>query len=242
MENPNALLSQIEAARLWNYFHKDWLLQIRLAILPQLPAAYRVFIESEVVLITPDAWDSPGTSILPDVAISPGARQPTSPDFNLDATAGSAAVIEAEEPCETETHYTLIVRRAPENVLVAAAELVSPSNKGLGNRLDQQKYLRKRGDYFDAGVNLLEIDSLTEGQRVLPDKLAGLRDWERVAWTAYHTAGSRRFRGHGWNSADPLPIVDWPIDSAQVVSVDLGETLREAVEFNQWEALVNRGS
>ena len=38
---------------------------------------------------------------------------------------------------------------------------------GLGNRLDQQKYLRKRGDYFDAGVNLLEIDSLTEGQRVL---------------------------------------------------------------------------
>lgn len=45
----------IEAARLWAYFHKDWLLSIRSLLRPQLPPQYFVFVESETHLVTPDA-------------------------------------------------------------------------------------------------------------------------------------------------------------------------------------------
>jgi hypothetical protein len=241
VEHLNSLLAQIETARLWNYFHKDWLLQIRLAVRQQLPADYRVFVESEVVLITPETFESPVESILPDVSVTRGGgSQSGAPQ--TEATSASAAVFEAEEPCEAETHYSLVVRRAPENYLVAAAELVSPSNQGVGNRLDQQRFLRKRSDYFDGGINLLEIDTLIHGERILPERLSTLRSFERVAWSAFHEGGWRRFRGHGWNSADPLPQIAWRIDAAQVARIDLGATLAEAADFNQWTALVNRAT
>lgn len=136
-----------------------------------------------------------------------------------------------------EPDYSLTIRRAPENHIVAVAELVSPSNKLIGNRLDQQKHLRKRDEYLDAGINVLEIDPLTGGERVLPDVLARLRSFDRVAWTAFHDAGRRRYRGIGWNQSDPLPRLDWRVDVAHAVQVDLAATLREAAEFNQWETL-----
>lgn len=152
MDKANDLLSRIEAARLWNYFHKDWLLQIRLAV---------------------------------------------------------------------------------------RGQLLSPSNKGLGNRLDEQKHLRKRAEYFDAAINLLEVDALTQGNRILPDRLLDLGRFERVAWTAFHDAGLRRFRGWEWNEPDKLPEIAWRIDLAQTVKIDLASTLREAAEFNQWDTLAN---
>lgn len=34
------LLTRIERKRLWAYFHKDWLLQIRELLRPQLPAGW----------------------------------------------------------------------------------------------------------------------------------------------------------------------------------------------------------
>lgn len=238
MDNLNALLTQIEAARLWNYFHKDWLLPIRLAVRQRLPAEYRVFVESEAVLITPDAWDQPGSPILPDISLSRAPSAPAAAASHREAVPASTAVVEADEPCDVETHYSLVIRRAPENHVVAAAELISPSNKGLGNRLDQQQHLRKRSEYFDAGVNLLELDALTAGARVLPDSLTRLSGYDRAAWTAFHDAGRRRYRGWGWNQNDPLPEIDWPIDTAQTVRIDLAATLREAAEFNRWEELV----
>ncbi len=240
MDNPNALLTRIEAARLWNYFHKDWLLQIRIAVRQQLPADYRVFVESEAVLITPDPWDRPGSPILPDISLTRPASTPEASAPGHEADLASTAVVEADEPCDLETHYTLVIRRAPENHLVAAAELLSPSNKGIGNRLDQQKHLRKRAEYFDAGINLLELDALTQGERVLPDALSRLGPFDRVAWTAFHDSGRRRFRGWGWNEHDVLPEIDWRIDMAQTVRVNLSATLSEAAEFNQWEGLVTR--
>lgn len=239
MENPNTLLTSIEAARLWNYFHKDWLLQMRLAVRRQLPADYRVFVESETVLITPDAWEASPPSIQPDIAVSRPVSAPSTQASTPQTDDATTAVIEAEEPCEIETHYSLIIRRAPENHVLAAAELLSPSNKGIGNRLDHQKYLRKRSEYLDAGISLLEIDALKQGDHVLPDALAELSRFDRVAWTAFHDAGLRRYRGCGWNEPDPLPEIIWRIDMAQTVRVDLTATLREAAEFNQWEALVN---
>jgi hypothetical protein len=52
VDNPNWLLRRIEEARLWAYFHKDWLLQIRSLLRGQLPPEYHLFVESEAILIS----------------------------------------------------------------------------------------------------------------------------------------------------------------------------------------------
>ena len=114
------LLTRIERKRLWAYFHKDWLLQIRELLRPQLPQDLAIFVESE-------------------------------------------ANLEVEEEIERFEQYSLLIRRAPENRIVAAAEILSPTNNGVFGLLDKEKYLRKREAYFEAAINLLEIDALTEG-------------------------------------------------------------------------------
>jgi hypothetical protein len=235
MDPGNELLSKIEAARMWSFFHKDWLLQMRLALRDQLPPEYRVFVESEAVIISPDPVESMQV-VQPDVAIARDSRiSARSPSESGDAT---AAVVEAEEPCETETHYSLIIRRSSDNHVVGALELLSPSNKGVGNRLDEQKHLRKRDDYLDAGVSLLEVDALSVGHRTIPPAIADLAAFDRIAWTACHDGGRRRYRGWGWNDDESLPKIDWQIDSEQRVLIDTSATLKEAAEFNDWESLV----
>jgi hypothetical protein len=136
-------------------------------------------------------------------------------------------------------HYSLIIRRAPDNHVVAAMELLSPSNKGFGNRWDREKHLRKRAEYLDAAISLLEIDALVQGTRDLPEVVAErLPPCERVAWTAFHHDGRRKYRGWGWNSDDALPQLDWRIDPTCVCLIDLPMTLQAAAQFNRWEELV----
>ncbi|NLX97425.1 MAG: DUF4058 family protein [Rhodopirellula sp.] len=114
MNRANALLSRIEAAGWWAYFHKNWLLQVRSQLRPQLPPQYFVFVESETILVTPDAA-LPAKPVMPDIAVARPER-----DAATEAKAGSsratAAVIKLEEPCELSSQYTLLIRRSPENM------------------------------------------------------------------------------------------------------------------------------
>ncbi len=236
MVSPNALLLQIERARLWAYFHKDWLLQMRALIRPQLPEGYRLFVESEAILISPDETVGVG-NVLPDASVARHKKTPPSaPEPSAKAT--TAALIEVEETCETFTQYRLIIRRAPDQVVVAALEILSPSNKGLGNRLDQDKYLRKRSSLLDAGVNVLEIDALLDGERMVPPQLSGLVEFDRTAWTAFHRDARRTFRGWGWKELDPVPVIPWTVEDELEVVVDLALALEQAREFNQWDSFV----
>ncbi|MEX2176877.1 MAG: DUF4058 family protein [Pirellulaceae bacterium] len=235
MAEPNLLLSKIEAGGLWAYFHKDWLLEIRQTLRPQLPAGYHVFVESETVLVLPDATLAPA-AILPDVAVARADVDPAAAQRS--PRLGTAAVIEMDEPYEVLSKYSLVIRRAPQNAVVAALELLSPSNKGLGNRFDRDKYLRKRDNLLDAEVNFLEIDALVEGMRALPPALQNLAQFERNAWAASHRGGRRRVSGWGWNEDDPLPEIPWNVKEDLTVLVDLPATFGAACEFNQWENLV----
>lgn len=237
MSDPNLLLSKIEAAGMRAYFHKDWLLEIRQALRPLLPSGYHVFVESETVLVLPDAALPPAV-ILPDVAVARADAEPAT-SVERSPQLGTAAVIEMDEPYEVFNKYTLVIRRAPHNAVVAALELLSPSNKGLGNRFDREKYLRKRENLLDAAVNFLEIDALVEGTRALPPALQNLAEFERNAWAAVHQGGRRRLRGWGWNTDDPMPEIPWNVEEDLAVIVDLPATFRAACEFNHWENLVS---
>lgn len=184
MDNPNELLSKIEAARLWAYFHKDWLLEMRQGLRPQLPASYHVFVESE------------------------------------------------------NGRYSLVLIRNTTDQPIAALELVTDEDRGFGSRLGREKYLQKRDKYLDGTVNLLEIDALQDGDRLLPAALKNLDAFERNAWTAAHRPDGRHLRGYGWNVAEALPEISWDVEEGLTVKVDLAATFRAACEFNRWEKMV----
>jgi len=244
MDNLNELLDRVETAGLWAFFHKDWLLEIRTALRPQLPEDYHLFVESESILISPEG-ESPPVPILPDLSVartktlrsppSKALRSPQAPSVQAEPT---AAVIEYVEEVEVDSKYSLLIRRAPENRIVAALEMVSPTNKGSSNRFDREKFLLKRDGYFEAGVNYLEIDALRNGPRVLPPALGGLAAFERNAWTAFHLRAQRRVRGCGWNRTDSPPVVPWMIEENLSLTVDFAATLRSASKFNRWPQLV----
>jgi len=236
VENLNDLLDRVEIAGLWAFFHKDWLLEMRTALRPQLPADYHLFVESESILISPDGGALPAP-ILPDLSVARSESLRITPASGV-SSAATPAVIEYVEEVEVDSKYSLLIRRAPENRIVAALEIVSPMNKDASSRMDREKYILKRDGYFEAGVSFLEIDALKNGPRVLPPALARLAAFERNAWTAFHTHGQRRVRGCGWNHADPPPVVPWTIEVSLAVTVDFAATLKSASEFNRWPQLV----
>lgn len=238
MDNLNELLDRVEAKGLWAFFHKDWLLEIRTALRPQLPPEYHLFVESESILVSPDgSLSSGGVAVLPDLSVAraDGPRSLTGGDVSSEAT---AAVIEFDEEVEIVSTYSLLIRRAPDNRIVGALELISPTNKGASSRLEREKYLAKRQSYLEAGVSFLEVDALRQGTRLLPPALARLAAFERNAWTAVHLRGRRHIRGHGWNHAETLPVVPWTMDESLSLLVDFSATLQSASDFNRWEQLV----
>ncbi len=232
MSESNDLLSKIESRRLWAYWHKDWLLEIRDQVRRQLPRSYSLFVESEAILVSP-AGEGIVASTLPDLGVArpePGAAAPA-------AGNATAAVLDVEETCEVFVQYSLLVRRTPDNRLIAACEILSPTNKGAFGPLEREKYLRKRTLYAESGVNLLEIDALLRGDRLLPPALEGLGAYLRHAWTSLHRQEKRRLRGWGWNGDDPLPVVPWDIEDGRQALVDLPAAFEQASQFNDWAAL-----
>ena len=199
----------------------------------RLPRELAIFVESETILISPGATE-PSAVFAPDLSVAgPKADVPVA---SMSERA-SATVLEVEEEIELFEQYSLLIRRAPENRVVAAAEILSPTNKGVFGLLDKEKYLRKRDTYIEAGINLLEIDVLLEGDHLLPPALDRLRSFDRTAWTDCHAAGRRHFRSWGWSATEPLPTVEWEVEPGLSTLVDLALSCQRACEFNPWETL-----
>ncbi len=94
--------------------------------------------------------------------------------------------------CAPVPHVTVEIRDVEHRHLVAAIEVLSPTNKrGEGRR----EYLRRRDRFLDSAVHLLEIDLLRKGRRVPME--------EALPPTPYFVFLSR---------ADQTPLTDvWPI-------------------------------
>lgn len=229
------LLTRVEQKQLWASFHKDWLLQIREQLRPQLPFEFGIFIESESVLISPGGTTSVAT-FSPDISVTRPESEMSPQRDGLERV--SATVLEVREEIETFEQYSLQIRRVPENRVVAAAELISPTNKGTFGRLDREKYLRKREGYLDSGINLMEIDVLRVGERLLRAALEQLHRFDRTAWTVVHSDGSRHYRSWGWSESETLPRLEWEIEAGFSTVVDLELTCQRVCEFNPWETMV----
>ena len=183
----------LERSPIWPDFHDSLIYCLRGALVPLLRPKFAVLTQVRLYVTESEP------PVFPDVAFvqtaSPGPK------------AGGATVMELDSPVvfelwreEIRQPLLEIVEPAAGNRVVTAIEVLSPDNKQTG--AGRSSYLQKREEFWNSGVNLVEIDLLRQGDptvRVATEKLERLRPWH------YLVAVTRRWPSRQEVYAVPLP-------------------------------------
>ena len=151
----------------WGDVHTRLMVYVSNQINPQLPMDLQARIE-ESGRVTIDGEEN--RTIYPDLKVVE--------DPSLESGGQSVAVAEVAEPLHLEvvddrvSRHIEIVDTRSGNRVVSAIEVLSPSNKLTADGI--QEYKRKQRHYVQAGVNLLEIDLLRQGDFVMAAPLEKL--------------------------------------------------------------------
>jgi hypothetical protein len=230
----------LEAPDIWPDFHDGLAGQLRAELNHTLPAPYyaRLEMRPEVGIV-----DEGGSTrrIVPDVSVV----RPPQPAPG----AGPVEVIVHSEPLR---HAVVEIRDPTRgHKLITLIEIVGPSNKRPG--LDRRAYLQKQKEVLDSDANLIELDLLRTGDRLLAnlslqDQVARLdpspdylvlvnRAWLRVG-------DALAYQVFAVLVTEPLPCIPVPLRQGQEeVPLDLqfvfnrvyesGPYWRGAVDYEQ---------
>ncbi|NUQ62250.1 MAG: DUF4058 family protein [Pirellulales bacterium] len=147
----------------WGDVHTSFLVYARNQLNAQLPDDLQARVEESVGVAIDDRI---ARAVYPDVRVS------EQQDEQAEATGSSAAAVAVAQPFvllledepRTERHLEIVELDSGGRV-VTAIEVLSPANKvGVEGRA---AYARKQQEYLEAGVNLVEIDLIREGDFVL---------------------------------------------------------------------------
>jgi len=186
----------------WPDFHASTITYCRDALSDCLPDDYVAQMGEEVRVVT---WrEGHDRSMRPDVAIvrhggSGGSEQPAG--TGMVATLEPIAIPFAAAVDEVRDTW-IEIRRLPDERLVTAIEVLSPTNKGSSGLTE---YLDKRHRLRTQRVNLVEIDLLIAGRRLPMGKPLPPGD--------FFTIVSRASNGevgevYAWSIQRPLPRKD----------------------------------
>lgn len=164
----------IERPEIWPDFHDSLITAIRGAIQPLLRPRYAALTQDRLYVV------EAGRPVRPDLAIVQAAtHRPRGPHES------GTAILEPDSPAvfellreEIRQPLIHIIEPAAGNRVVTAIEVLSPDNKASG--AGRVSYLRKRDEFWEGGVNLVEIDLLRSGQatvRLSVERLEELRPW-----------------------------------------------------------------
>jgi hypothetical protein len=205
--------------RHWGDIHQALVTYIRDQLQPQLPEDLRARMQERVYIESPGA----GHESYPDVRVierparlAPGrgtaVAEPASITRTGDGTPTPAQPIVihlATEPI-SEGYVEILDVKSGHRV-VTSIEVLSPANKHAGE--GQRLFLQKRDDLKRAGVNMVEIDLLRDGERVLmiPREQiprAHRTDYQVCAWRASQPGSVLLYRVP---HRDRLPVIGIPL-------------------------------
>ncbi len=162
----NPYLEQLDV---WHDFHQSFIASIRASLTPQIRPYYVTKIDKNVYL-----HELPEEQRLllgrPDVAILKNPPDPRRPQI---ASEFGTTVLDCDE---ATVHGRLLptmdrisepyieIRDAEDRELITVIELLSPTNKRIGN--DRNLYLAKRTRLIESDVNFVEIDLLRGDARM----------------------------------------------------------------------------
>jgi hypothetical protein len=144
----------------------------------------RVYVESP---------EGPGRSMHPDVRIVERGRGQTGVATALNGIAVAEpeiVLVPGDEPI-TETYLEILEARSGHRV-ITAIEFLSPTNKTPGP--GQQLYLQKEKELRQAKVNLVEIDLVRSGRRILGGATHAIPNPQKTAYVACVRRSRESFR------------------------------------------------
>jgi hypothetical protein len=139
----------------WGDVHTRFVTYAADQLQPRLPADLRVRVEERVAVEA----EKEDRFLIPDIRV---VERPTNSGL-FNETEGGLAVMEpvvSRVPDEDVTERFLEIREFRGGPLICVIELLSPTNKSGGGKA---KYAIKRKDLVRAGVTLVEIDLLRQG-------------------------------------------------------------------------------
>ena len=159
----------LEAPDIWPDFHDRLGYCLSEALNGLLPAPFyaRLEMRPEIGIV-----EEPGYTrrMIPDVAVvrRPDLSGKTETVAVLDTPRKTISrSVEIQIPSDPIRHVFVEIRDPTRgHHLVTLIEIVSPSNKHRGP--DRQSYLRKQGEVLSSDANLIEVDLLRAGDRLLP--------------------------------------------------------------------------
>jgi hypothetical protein len=213
----------LESPYIWPDFHNKFANQISDSLNERLPRPYYARLEMRPEIGVVEDEGGYTRRIGPDVSI---VRHP----------AGVASVAAAGQPiaAESESFEVIIANESVEHLfvevrdpsqgheLVTLIEIVSPSNKLPG--ADRDAYLRKQAEVLGSDANLMEIDLLRGGRRLLsaPELVSTLAQRPKLvdyvvlvnrAWK--RDAGRMAYQLFPILVTQPLPAIPLPLRQGQ---------------------------
>jgi hypothetical protein len=196
--------SYLEAPEIWPDLHDALAGEIRGVLNATLPAPYSARLEMRPEVGIVDEGEAPRATISESV------------EFRVSSEPIRHAFVEIRDPSRGHQLVTLI-------------EIVSPSNKRPGP--DRQAYLQKQREVLESDANLIELDLLRRGERLLPHPELPLLIGRMDPVPDYLVVVNRAWQRVGRETAyqvfpvvltGPLPCISVPLREGQAeVPLDL---------------------
>ena len=200
----------IVGSNLWQGFHNAFMTELLYRVNEQLPD--HLYADLETGTIVSDVITGDQNLYQPDLGVSDNQQTSSSTADNYGAVTPVTLTATLRE--NQFTQRTLTVRTRQDRRLVAAVEMLSSTNK-YGPGLLQ--YRKKRDDYRNGGVALLEIDLLNQYGRTLPEVTLPEFSYAAIHFRPF----SGQYEFWGIELFAPLPTVYLSVGNGTYVILDL---------------------
>lgn len=201
----------------WRDVHSSLIIYARDQLQPQLPGDLRARVEERVLV---DSRLDARRAVYPDVRVVETARSHATRTAQPAAGSEPLVLDIGEEPM-TET-FVEIVEVGSGHRIVTTLEVLSAANKEPGE--GQAAYLRKQREMVQGRVNLVEIDLLRAGRRVLLAPLERLPASHRTTYQICVWRADRPSKLEVYRAPlqERLPVVRVPLRQSDAdVSLDV---------------------
>ena len=223
----------IEQPAFWSMFHTRFGGFICDLLNEQLPTPYLAVINPRLEI---GFFGESAHPYYPDVAVFEQPQRHTNP-VAIAPSGITSPSLELTVPLREEIMAVSVEIRYMDNEMpVTAIEILSPINKQPGNEA-YQAYLKKRLDFLENRLNLIELDFLRAGQ-----KLPTMQPLPPSHYTIFLHRAKRRPIAEIWllSVRDALPIIPVPLlDQDPDIRLDLGEAFQKTYEVARFERLIH---
>jgi hypothetical protein len=230
MANPFPGMDPYLEGPAWTTVHSNLVNEIAHQLAPKLRPKYLALAEERVLVAPPDPIEMPPQLRVADVGVYPTGVAGSSSGV---AVTAAPLLLTALIPDQMSQTY-VEVHDANEQRLVAAIEVLSPTNKRGPGLVE---YRKKREEYLLSNVHYVEVDLLRIGERF---PLAGTLP--SVPYFVFVSRASRRPRVETWPVPldQPLPTVPIPLLPGDAdVPLDLQQALQAIYDWYSYDRVVN---